>query len=51
MELAPYISRVAFVGPRGVLEQDRGVAHPGEVSVSGLVVPPTMLALADEVIE
>jgi hypothetical protein len=24
MELAPYISLVAFVGPRGVLEQDRG---------------------------
>jgi len=32
-ELAPYVARAAFVGPRGVLEQDRDVARPGGVTV------------------
>jgi putative tryptophan/tyrosine transport system substrate-binding protein len=34
-ELAPRIARVAFLGPRGVLQQDHGVAPPGEGKVIG----------------
>src|SRR5262245_17799664 len=32
-ELAPRIARVAFLGPRGVLQQDHGVALPAGVTI------------------
>jgi putative tryptophan/tyrosine transport system substrate-binding protein len=32
-ELDPRIARIALVGPRAVLEQDRGIAHPTGVAV------------------
>jgi putative ABC transport system substrate-binding protein len=32
-EIAPNISHVAFLGPRGVLEQDRGLARPAGVTL------------------
>jgi putative tryptophan/tyrosine transport system substrate-binding protein len=31
-ELAPQITRIAFLGPHGVLEQDHGIARPAEVT-------------------
>jgi putative ABC transport system substrate-binding protein len=41
--LAPGIARTAFLGPRGVLAQDRDAAHPG-----GLAVVPIELESAGE---
>jgi putative ABC transport system substrate-binding protein len=32
-EIAPHISRAAFLAPRGVLEQDRGLAHPADITL------------------
>jgi putative tryptophan/tyrosine transport system substrate-binding protein len=45
-ELAPHIARVAFVGPRGVLQQDRDVARPG-----GVTVIPAQVDVADQLDE
>ncbi len=42
-EIAPTITRTAFVGPRGVLEQDRGYAHP-----AGVVVIPVPLDVSEQ---
>jgi putative ABC transport system substrate-binding protein len=37
-EIAPDISRAAFLAPRGVLEQDRGVARPAGVTLVPIAV-------------
>jgi putative tryptophan/tyrosine transport system substrate-binding protein len=42
-ELAPRISRAAFLGPRGVLEQDRGVA-----TLAGVTIIPVQVDVTDQ---
>ena len=45
-ELAPHISRIAFLGPRGVLQQDHGVAPPAGVTI--IPVPVDVVEQLDQ---